>query len=40
MRSLGEAGLILGFAIVVASELGGLAALLPQAQDDGPRRSA
>jgi hypothetical protein len=40
MRSLGEAGLILGFAIVVASELGGLAALLPQTQDDGPRRSA
>jgi len=40
MRILGEAGLILGFAIVVASELGGLGALLPQADDDGRRTSA
>ena len=40
MRALGEAGLILGFAMVVASELGGLGALLPQTQDGDQRRSA
>ena len=40
MRILGEAGLILGFAIVVASEIGGLGALMPQSDDDGRRVSS
>ena len=40
MRTLGEAGMILGFALVIAIELGGLAALLPQDNTDGHRRSA